>query len=181
MVLRARRARPGARGEIAGPRGLLGSTGPRYVGPMARAVIVLSLALAAGCGHKAKSAVGAGGPPPLIKREVLTWDAGPINHNDPTKVKVYLVATDETGSATSYPLTDAVGTCAAAPLADHDLTAYACTAPDGSSVRFHASRQSGDVVVLAEPIAAGAASDLMNATEVRRVALPIDAKIEGGP
>ncbi|MCE9576662.1 MAG: hypothetical protein K8W52_26180 [Deltaproteobacteria bacterium] len=147
---------------------------------MARAVVLATLVLAAACGHKSPSSTGSGGPAPLIKRVVLTWDSGPINRNAPEKVKVYLVATDETGSATSYPVSEATGTCGAAALAEHDLTAYACTAADGTSVRFHATHQAADVVVLAEKIEAGADSDLMNASEVRRVTLPIDAKIEGG-
>lgn len=147
---------------------------------MARAVVLATLVLAAACGHKTPPATGSSGPPPLVKRVVLTWDSGPISRITPDKVKVYLVATDETGSATSYPVAEASGTCAPAALADHDLTAYGCTAADGSSQRFHATHQAADVVILAETIAAGGDSDLMNASEVRRVTLPIDAKVEGG-
>lgn len=148
---------------------------------MSRAVVLALLALAA-CKHKTSTAnPGSGsGPVTLIKRVVLTWDAGPINRSDPTRVRVYLVATDETGSATSHPMGEAQGACAAAPLADGDLTAYACTAADGSSTRFHATRANNDVVVLVEPIAAGADSDLMNAKEAGRVSIAIDAKVEGG-
>jgi hypothetical protein len=136
-----------------------------------------ALVLLVGCGHHTpEPGKGSGsGPPVLIKSVAISFASQPGGETS----SVFLPVMDETGKVTSYPVGDFPGTCATIPADGKDLATLSCTS-GGSTVRLHAIQQGQDVVVLSEPIAAGAKPDPMNRQEVARFSMPADAAIKPG-
>lgn len=144
---------------------------------MPRSPVLLVLALAA-CGHHKGQADGpktTDAMPPLIKSVAVSFESsvdGDVSH-------VFLPVMDETGKVINYPVADAPGTCATIAPDGVDLVTLECK-HGADVVRFHAIKQSQDVVVLRESIVGGAKPDPMNRDELQRFTMPVDAKIEAG-
>jgi hypothetical protein len=140
---------------------------------------VVVIALLAGCGHHApttESGKGSGsGPPLLIKSVAISFASEPAGDSS----SVFLPVMDETGKVTSYPVGNEPGTCATIPADGKDLATLECSS-GSSKVRLHAIQQGQDVVVLSEPLAAGAKPDPLNRQEVARFTMPADAAIKPG-
>lgn len=147
---------------------------------MNRLAFVLILVMA--CGGKGKQAATAGagsgsGPAIYGKKIALSWGIEP---NGTTKFDIFLVATDETGKAVSYPLGTFVGLCQVIKPAEQmkAITGVHC-ANGAAGTELHAMVQAENVIVLKMNTSSGVTPDPMAREEATRFTVPPGAKIEG--
>jgi hypothetical protein len=145
--------------------------------------LAIALVLVVACSGKGKqpTTVGTGsgsGPAIYAKRVGLSWG---IQANGSTKEDVFLVATDETGKAVSYPLGTFTGVCQVIKPTDEmkAVTGVHC-ANGATGVELHAVIQADNVVVLKMATSSGATPDPMAREEAMRFTVAPGAKIESG-
>jgi hypothetical protein len=148
---------------------------------MTRPRLLLTLALVAACGAKAKtgSTTGAGDPPIMPKKVALSW--GIEKHGE--MADLFLATTDETGKQISHPLGRYKGDCSVItpPKEMNAISGLACRT-GGTGTELHAVVEQGeDIVVLQLGIDQGVTPDPMARQEIKRVKVPGGAKIEVAP
>ncbi|MDB4955108.1 MAG: hypothetical protein JWO36_2677 [Myxococcales bacterium] len=144
--------------------------------------LAIALVLVTACGAKAKPATteGAGsgsGSAIYAKKVALSWGFQP---NGATSFDVFLVATDETGKAVSYPLGTFLGVCSVVKPAEvmKALTGVHC-ANGTTGTELHAVVQADNVIVLKMNTNTGVTPDPMAREEATRFTVPPGSKIEG--
>jgi hypothetical protein len=153
---------------------------------MNRLVIALFAAFVlAACSGKAKQGTTTGtgsgsgsGPAVYGKKMTLSWG---IQASGP-KADVFLVATDETGKAVSYPLGNYPGECKVIkPAAEMKAVTGVACANGATGTELHAVIQGGHVVVLKLRTDTGVTPDPMAREEITQVSAPPGAYIEAAP
>src|SRR4029079_4528773 len=121
------------------------------------------------CGHH-KGATEApkssdAGPPPLVKRVSIAFEGQANGAN----VRVFLVATEESGKSTSYPLGDFPGPYTSIAADGADLVTFECKGDASTgTVRLHAVKEGQDVAAYRERFGSGGSADPMNRDEIGR-------------
>lgn len=143
---------------------------------MMRLAIPLVLGAAAACGGKAKHDTGAGsGSAPALyaKKLSVAWTIQPTGD----KSDVFLAATDETGSAVSYPLGSYDGLCTVIKPAPE---MQAVTGVRCANAELDVVANPDAVIVLKLRLEPGVTPDPMAREEVTRIKAPPGAKVEVG-
>jgi hypothetical protein len=143
---------------------------------MTRPSLLLTLALLAACGGKARTSSTGDAPPIIAKRVALSW--GIEKHGE--MADLFLATTDETGKQVSHPLGRYKGDCTVITPAKemNALSGLACRT-GGTGTELHAVVEQGeDIVVLQLGIDQGVTPDPMARQEIKRVKVPGGAKIE---
>jgi hypothetical protein len=147
---------------------------------MTRPRLLLTLALVAACGGKAKPASTTGDAPPILAKKVaLSWGI----EKQGEMADLFLATTDETGKQISHPLGRYKGDCSVITPAKemNALSGIACRT-GGTGTELHAVVEQGeDIVVLQLGIDQGVTPDPMARQEIKRVKVPGGAKIEVAP
>jgi hypothetical protein len=149
---------------------------------MTRLAIALALGTLIGCSGSSRQTStggsGGGGTPIIAKRVSLSWGVTPQGE----MADLYLQATDETGQQVSHDLGRWKGDCAPITPAPEmkALIALACRT-GGTGTELQAVQQGGDeIVILKMGIDEGVTPDPMAREEVKRIKVPLGAKIEAG-
>lgn len=147
---------------------------------MTRLAIAFALAAVVGCSGSAKPTTtgGGSGTPMLAKKVSVSW--GISQQGD--MADLYLQTTDETGAQVSHELGRWKGTCAVATAAAgmNALIAVDCRT-GGTGTELQAVQHGGDeIIVMKLGIDEGVAPDPMAREEVKRIKIPLGAKIEAG-
>ena len=151
---------------------------------MTRLVIALALGtLVLGCSGTAKpsTTTGAGsgsGAPLLAKRVSVSWGI----QQDGEMADLFLQTTDETGSQVSHELGRWKGTCKVSTPGPNmnALTAVDCRT-GGTGTELQAVLHGGDeIIIMKLGIDEGTMPDPMAREEVKRIKVPLGAKIEAG-
>ena len=141
--------------------------------------LAIPLVLAVACGGKAKPDPGAGsgsGRALYAKKLAVSWSIEPIGTG--AKSNVYLSATDETGSAVSYPLGSYDAACTVFTPAPEMKAATGVRCVDnGTGTELHVVQHDDAVFVLKLKVEPGVAGDPMAREEVTRIKAPPGAKL----
>ena len=147
---------------------------------MNRLAFALALALAA-CGGSSKkedTTTGGGGTPIIAQRISLSWGVTPQGE----MADLFLQTTDETGHQVSHELGRWKGTCTKVDPAPamNALIALDCRTGE-TGTQLQALLHGGDeVVIMKLGIEGGVAGDPMGREEVKRIKIPLGAKVEAG-
>jgi hypothetical protein len=148
---------------------------------MTRLAIALVLGTMIGCSGSAKQPArtgGGGGETIVAKRVSLSWGIS----QDGEMADLFLQTTDETGSQVSHELGRWKGICTKVvpPANMNALIALDCRT-GATGTQLQAVMHGGDeVIVVKLGIDDGAVPDPMAREEVKRIKVPLGAKIEAG-
>ena len=149
---------------------------------MNRSAFAIALALAACSGSAKKEDTttggGGGGTPILAKRDSLSWGVTPQGE----MADLFLQTTDETGHQVSHELGRWKGTCAPVdpPTGMNALIALDCRT-GGTGTQLQALLHGGDeIIIMKLGIDEGVTPDPMAREEVKRIKIPLGAKVEAG-
>jgi hypothetical protein len=145
---------------------------------MTRLVFASALACLVACGGAQPKTSSAGGTPVVAKRVSVSWGISP----DGEMADLYLQTTDETGSQQSHELGRYKGTCAPATAAPemNALTALDCKAGNGGTELQVVLHGGDELVIMQLGFTDGTKPDPMERQEVKRIKVPLGAKIEAG-
>jgi hypothetical protein len=141
--------------------------------------IALALAACSGTSKKEDTTGGRGGGTPIIaKRVSLSWGVTPQGE----MADLFLQTTDETGHQISHELGRWKGTCQKVDPAPamNALIALDCRT-GGTGTQLQALLHGGDeIVIMKLGIDEGVTADPMAREEVKRIKIPLGAKVEAG-
>jgi len=141
--------------------------------------LVLALAACSGSAKKDTTTGGGGGGTPIIaKRVTLSWGVTPQGE----MADLFLQTTDETGAQVSHGLGRWKGTCQKVEPAPamNALIALDCRT-GATGTQLQAVQHGGDeIVIMKLGIDDGVIADPMSREEVKRIKVPLGAKIEAG-
>lgn len=149
---------------------------------MNRLAFALALALAACSGSAKKEDTttggGGGGTPIIAKRVSLSWGVTPQGE----MADLFLQTTDETGQQVSHELGRWKGTCTKVePAAGTNALIVLDCRTGETGTQLQAILHGGDeIVIMKLGIEGGVAGDPMSREEVKRIKIPLGAKVEAG-
>ena len=147
---------------------------------MTRWIGIASLLALAACPKKdapTSDGTGPGTGTVLVKESIVRFGT----HNDAPpqaeipKTKIWLVMTDETAAAKSYPVDEGIAAdCAAEPGGELEALGTLRCVRDGVGANYIAVHRQDDVIVLKQNVAPG--EDENDYEELMRITLPIGSK-----
>lgn len=147
---------------------------------MTRLMIALAALALAACPASPKGgAAGSGGGAALPpKRLQLSWGIA----QDGELADIYLATTDETGKQVSHQVGRYKGACAPfSPAKEAGALMGVRCAAGGGGTDLLAVHRGGEIIVVQQGTAPGAAPDPMAWQEVTRVAIPTGVAVEAAP
>jgi len=119
----------------------------------------------------------------LARRAIVTWGTSALTPKDGVpRTEVFLMVTEETGKAVSYPLGTYDGVCSIiGPIAAYGaMTAISCVHA-GVGYQLHAVGGPAEVLVLRMAIVPGENPDPFRRDEITSIPVSLGTKIEAGP